>query len=422
MKKNLIYNIIFWLVLFISSYTVLGIELNFLPLIPSYFSETIVEKINRALLSLAYSIIAAYIFYFVTVVVPLWIQIGKSKKILSYEVYSFLEHLYILINQILYIYKIDRNIDNLEEKDLLCINGTIENRIEVGYDIHTYLKSIWHKGEKYTGLENMSFIYPDEILKKLSEIPKRIDKIRLVNPNFFVDMEFAQLLSFIETNKLRYYYKPIEEHKPNMLPPFLYADSAVELYKLVIGYRLLNKLGYHKYYKNTYNIIKFYTKEELNIKRENISKYWDEHIVPILEKENSIHPIIIMNSDIRNSVIISNELRYQCLDYNKWDNIQEANRCIIIITDGIPSKVINQICRTNKGKRIIILLNPSLFFSSSNRKYYEGMQTSYKTYSIYYRSSKKIGFIELNKKYPMHRTLQTIKTMIIHIIRGCNIK
>lgn len=53
--KNLIYKIIFWLVLFISSYAVLGIELNLLPLMPSHFSEVIVEKINRALLSLAYS-------------------------------------------------------------------------------------------------------------------------------------------------------------------------------------------------------------------------------------------------------------------------------------------------------------------------------------------------------------------------------
>ncbi len=166
MKKNLIYKIIFWLVLFISSYTVLGIELNLLPLMPSHFSEAIVEKINRTLLSLAYSIIAAYIFYFVTVVVPLWIQIGKSKRILSYEVYFFLEDLYILINQILYVYKIDKNIDDLEEKDLLCINGTVKNHIEGGYDIQTYWNSIWHKGKKYTGLGNMSFIYPDDILKK----------------------------------------------------------------------------------------------------------------------------------------------------------------------------------------------------------------------------------------------------------------
>lgn len=418
--KNLIYKIIFWLVLFISSYAVLGIELNLLPLMPSHFSEVIVEKINRALLSLAYSIIAAYIFYFVTVVVPLWIQIGKSKRILSHEVYFFLEDLYILINQILYVYKIDKNIDDLEEKDLLCINGTVKNRIEGGYDIDTYWNSIWHKGKKCTGFGNMSFVYPDDILKKLSEIPKKIEKIRQVNPNFFVDMEFAQLLSFIETNKLRYYYKPVEELKPNMLVPFLYADSAEELFKLVIGYRLLNKIGYHKYFRNTYNIIEFYTKEELNKKRGDSSKYWDEHIAPILEKENSFHPLIIMNSNIRDSVIIANELGYECLEYDKWNNVQEFNKCVIIITNGIPSKVVNQFCRTNSGKRIIILLNPSLFFSSSNKKYYEGMQTSYKTYSIYYRSSKKIGFMELNKKYPMFRTLQTMKAMIIYIIRGCN--
>lgn len=418
--KNLIYKIIFWLVLFISSYAVLGIELNLLPLMPSHFSEVIVEKINRALLSLAYSIIAAYIFYFVTVVVPLWIQIGKSKRILSHEVYFFLEDLYILINQILYVYKIDKNIDDLEEKDLLCINGTVKNRIEGGYDIDTYWNSIWHKGKKCTGLGNMSFVYPDDILKKLSEIPKKIEKIRQVNPNFFVDMEFAQLLSFIETNKLRYYYKPVEELKPNMPVPFLYADSAEELFKLVIGYRLLNKIGYHKYFRNTYNIIEFYTKEELNKKRGDSSKYWDEHIAPILEKENSFHPLIIMNSNIRDSVIIANELGYECLEYDKWNNVQEFNKCVIIITNGIPSKVVNQFCRTNSGKRIIILLNPSLFFSSSNKKYYEGMQTSYKTYSIYYRSSKKIGFMELNKKYPMFRTLQTMKAMIIYIIRGCS--
>lgn len=421
MKKNLIYKIIFWLVLFISSYTVLGIELNLLPLMPSHFSEAIVEKINRTLLSLAYSIIAAYIFYFVTVVVPLWIQIGKSKRILSYEVYFFLEDLYILINQILYVYKIDKNIDDLEEKDLLCINGTVKNHIEGGYDIQTYWNSIWHKGKKYTGLGNMSFIYPDDILKKLSEIPKRIEKIRLVNPNFFVDMEFAQLLSFIETNKLRYYYKPVEELKTNMPIPFVYANSAEELYKLIIWYRLLNKTGYHKCYRNTYNVIELYNKEELDRRRSDSFKYWDEHIVTILEKENSFHPFIMINSNIRDSVIIANELGYQWLEYDKWNNIQESNRCVIIITDGIPSKVINQFCRRNKGKRIIILLYPSLFYSTGDKKYNQGIQTSFKKYSIYYRSSRKIGFIELNKKYPMHSTLQTIRTMIINIIRGCNI-
>lgn len=158
----------------------------------------------------------------------------------------------------------------------------------------------------------------------------------------------------------------------------------------------------------------------MNKKRGDSSKYWDEHIAPILEKENSFHPLIIMNSNIRDSVIIANELGYECLEYDKWNNVQEFNKCVIIITNGIPSKVVNQFCRTNSGKRIIILLNPSLFFSSSNKKYYEGMQTSYKTYSIYYRSSKKIGFMELNKKYPMFRTLQTMKAMIIYIIRGCN--
>lgn len=243
----------------------------------------------------------------------------------------------------------------------------------------------------------------------------------MANPNFFVDMEFAQLLSFIETNKLRYYYKPIEELKPNMPLPFLYANSAEELYELVIGYRLLYKKGYHKYFRNTYNIIELYTKEELDRRRNDSSKSWNEHIVPILEKEQSFNPLVIMNSNIRDSVIIANELKYQWLEYNKWNDIQDSNRCVIIITGGIPSKAVNQFCRTNSGKRIIILLNPSLFFSSSNKKYYEGMQTSYKTYSIYYRSSKKIGFMELNKKYPMRSTLQTIETMITNIIRGCNI-
>lgn len=419
--KNLIYKIIFWLVLFISSYVVLGIELNLLPLMPSHFSETIVEKINRALLSLAYSIIAAYIFYFVTVVVPLWIQIGKSKRILSHEVYFFLEDLYILINQILYVYKIDKNIDDLEEKDLLCINGTGKNRIEGGYDIHTYWNSIWHKEKKCTGFGNMSFVYPDDILKKLSEIPKKIEKIRQVNPNFFVDMEFAQLLSFIETNKLRYYYKPVEELKPNMPLPFLYTNSAEELYKLVTGYRLLYKKGYHKYFRNTYNIIELYTKEELDRRRNDLSKSWNKHIVPILKKEHSFNTLVIMNSNIRDSVIVANELKYQWLEYDKWNDIQDSNRCVIIIAGGIPSKVINQFCRINKGKRIIILLYPSLFYSTKNKKFNRDIQTSFKKYSIYYRSFRKIGFIKLNKKYPMRSTLQTIETMITNIIRGCNI-
>ena len=421
MKNNLIYRMLFLLVLLISFYIVVGVELNLFPLIPSYFSEILTEKINRALLSLAYSIIAAYIFYFVTAVVPLWIQINKSKKILSYEVYCFLEELYVLINQILYVYKIDRNIDDLEEKDLLCINGTVKKHITGGYDIQTYWNSIRNKGNKYTGVENVSFVYPDDFLKTLSKIPKRIEKIRLTNPNFFVDIEFAQLLSFIETNKLRYYYKKTEDIKPDMHLPFLYANSAEELYKLITGYRRLKKTGYHKYYKNTYNVINFYTEEELNKRRGKLLKQINDHIVPMLNKENDFHPLVIINSSIKDSVIIANELKYSRLEYNKINNIQEYNKCVIIITEGIPNKIISHFCRKNNGNKIIILLYPSLFFSTSKKKYYEGIKSSFKKYYIHYRSCKKIGFIILNKKYPDHNTLQTIKAMIIHIIRGCNI-
>lgn len=408
------YKFCFWLVFITSIWIIGSIELELLPLIPCHFSFLFVNKINKILLLLSYSIVAAYIFYYITSVLPTQFQIYKSKHILAKKVYSFLRKLEIIINQILYVYNIEETIENIEEKNLLCINGKVKIGLEAGYDIQTYCKKFLGKGERVTGFTQIPFKFPDDLLKELAQIPLEIKEIRETNPLFFVDSEFAEILASIETNKLRQYY---QNNGLKMPLPFIYADSSHELFKLIVAYKKLKKLKYHIFFRNTYNKIDCYSKEDFIKKTNETTINWNSKIVPMLKKEEALKSVIILNTDIENSKIVAKELKYKTIEFSNMASLSFDYKCVIIICEGVPIRVLTEFCKENKEKRMIILLKSNLIFTTK-AKVYENVKTDLRVYSIYYRSSQKILKYRLYSKYPTFRTIQRIDHIILNIIRG----
>lgn len=232
---NLLLNYKTWLfiLVFTSVYIIIGVDLNYLPLIPSDLNSDKIAKINKLYLAISYSILAAYIFYYFSVTLPRKVKIHRSKNILSKQVRFLLYELFVLINQILYAYNIKKEISDIQEKDLLHINGNIKKTFSGYYSTSEHWMKLRKRGEKFTGLGDLQFTFPDSVIKSLDKLPEAIESIRKSNPNFHVDETFSEILSSIETNKL------IEYYATKKYQLFLLANSSEEFYSMICNYKRL---------------------------------------------------------------------------------------------------------------------------------------------------------------------------------------
>lgn len=406
--NNKIINHRLWLGVFVivSVWIVFSVELKIVPLIPSSLSNSFLLGFNRALLALAYSFLAAFIFYLITTVLPRKILIYRSKKILSKQVHWLLYELFVLINQILYSFKIGKSINEIEEKDLLCIDGDVSKNIKGYYSTGEYRKQICRKAKQFTGFGDMPFCFPDDVLKKLGEIPKLIKKIREANPNYHIDEAFAEILSSIETNKI------IEWHGTGGNKMFLFANSSNELYNLIFDYNRLLKIKYHKLFRQSFHRIYFYTQEEIqNIPQKTASFF--EELAPVKNKSMALNACIVYNPQYYDSKAIISKLNsgciitangtkkeFQLMDFsNGRIQTPDNSRCVIIIEEQISSIIIKEWVEANKGSRIIILLKSNIF-TSSNKDKYKNKITGLDVYKVYYRKPISLLGLHLFTKYP----------------------
>lgn len=167
-----------FLLVFMSIYIILGLELNYFPLIPFFLPQNEIAKINKICLAIAYNTLAAYIFFYFSVVLPRKVLIHRSKNIIGRQVHWLLYELFVLINQILYSYDIKKDVDDVEEKNLLHINGNVRATFSGYYSTSEHWRTIGKKGKNFTGFGNMPFTFPDSVIASLKKIPVSIEQIR----------------------------------------------------------------------------------------------------------------------------------------------------------------------------------------------------------------------------------------------------
>src|SRR5690606_15184691 len=130
----------FWILLIfgVSFYIIITLELKYLPLFPSFIPAS-AESFNKVFLAIGYSLFTAVVFYYFSVILPRNIQIKRNKQIVGKQVHFLLYELFVVLNQILFVFEIKKDLNEIEEKDLLSINGN--TRINVcGY----YKTSVFH--------------------------------------------------------------------------------------------------------------------------------------------------------------------------------------------------------------------------------------------------------------------------------------
>ena len=240
-----------WLLAFICLYIIGCVGLGILPEIGTISNY---QAVNEVLINLSYSVLAAIIFFLFTSVLPRMVLIRRSKKISGQQIDELLRRLFIVINQILHVYDIKKPFEKIEERDLSCINDDTSKRMTGYYSFGTYHKPYLSKHNDMGDLLD-SFTFPEDISKKLSEIPSLINDIRKANPNFYVDATLAEILSSIETDDI------IEWYGTKQLKLFLFSNSSSKLYKLICDYKRLSKLKY-TLHRNVSHRIQFMTHEE----------------------------------------------------------------------------------------------------------------------------------------------------------------
>lgn len=414
------YRIILYSLVAFSLWGICSIELEIVPKIPSPFSVEFTEKINHILLSLSYSILSAYIFYEATSELPRKVQIHRSKKILGQYVYNLISDLFVMINQILYVFDIKKDILDVKEKDLAPINTETSKKYNGYYGIFDYKNTLFGKGKYLTGINGLKFTFPDSIYDTLNKIPVLIQKMRKSNPNYSVDEHFAEILSSIETNKI------IELYADKKQPLFLYSDSSKYLYELLINYKNLLKTGYCKTYRNCFQQIRFFTQEEndnIQIRRDKLRTIANQRFMPIyvlspcILYDNSCNISKSIVATLNNGLVINKNDKTIGKQYKTQpitDNeIDDECKCIILVINWqISPQIINNIIDSNKGK-LIIIVKPSIYYTSKH-KYFKKQNGAY---IVFYRSEFSFFRLKFNSQYPSNKTMGIICSNIDAILR-----
>ncbi len=422
--RQLNHKYILLILVIISIWSIASIELEILPLIPTSFSTEFAAKLNRMLISLAYSFFAAYIFYIVTIVLPRRMLILRGKKILAQQVHTLLYKMFVMINQILFIFDVQKDILDVEEKDLLPVDGDTTKKYKGFYGTSEHWNNWRKKGERFTGFGSMDFEYPANVVRALTEIPTLIHEIRASNPNFHVDEEFAEILSSIETSKI------IEWYAEGKKPIFLFSHSHTYLFKLIYDYRRLLKKGYNRIYKDSYHKIHIYTEEECKMVPIERAK-WRDVASSHTSKMLSLLPYIVYNntSNTSKSIVaylnrgyIMNEKGektgklYTISPIQKAINIDDSCKCIIIITEQISQKQINDLKNKNIDK-LIILLSPSIIRTTKQGCFTKNT-SSKNEYKIYYRTEFSLLGFKISSKYPTRQVISSISANINDILNS----
>ncbi|HCY81661.1 MAG TPA: hypothetical protein DHV22_08685 [Xanthomarina gelatinilytica] len=412
------------IILVLTIWMILWIEFRIIPLIPSILGELYIDKINNIILILSYSIIAAYIFYYFTSILPRNLEIKRSKILLFKIVkFSLLNDLRLIISCILDAYNIDLKIDEVEEKHLLHIDGNIKEP-HIRY-WKSSKDSIRPKppGGKIDGFRASGLKFPDAIIKKLGTLPKVVNSIKKTNPNYHYDEIFAASISSIETNKLiEWYYE-----KDNKL--FTFQGSAEQIFQLIVDYRTLVKLNYQNNKNNKeYLYHHFYSNTEVDTTPYTITTHSKE-IEPIFEKLDALNPKFLFNPldyDARAIDSVINSGGYYSVDRGsrstftkiRWQKetdyttILKETKFIVIVLSGIDKKSINKIVGRFKNKAQVLLISPSLL-SNKNNHLKNKRFTENGIFKIRYKSSFKFFG---NSKNPTKDEIIKVKKIIYNIL------
>lgn len=251
MRKSV--NILLIIVSIISSIVLL--KLSSLPVIcfPKIFVTTSEARETYSLVyDICLGLLLSTLFHFIVNVIPDYIHIKKSKKIIHSYIEEILKYMNLIISISLKVYKRDNiSLKDIALKDLKVINGTnIYSDKEFSYSLDLF--NI--KNKHITGFHQYGTL--NEIVKSsITEIQKNIEYTKKYEYLYATNEVMLELLRKIESCGLIRCYAKKAKNDTNC---YILCHTDKEMYEFISLYKLLIKQKYH----NKYSVITLDSEEE----------------------------------------------------------------------------------------------------------------------------------------------------------------
>lgn len=410
MNGKKVISIVLCLLALLSIWPILSIDLRIIPLITCKQSTIFTDGCNRAILSISYSFLAAFVFYIVTILIPHYLAVRHSRKVIAKNVYDLLSELYIEIEIVLFNCNINKNINTITKNEAMSIKNQQHADSASGF----YISEKRHKRTKKNFINFKlpsinQFSFPKNFKSFLSHLPQTINNIRKLYPKYTIDENFSEIISCIESSALI----NIANKNDDI---FSYQEFPEELYKLIENFRALYKLNYHSKIMDTILQIECFSQNRI---KETFAVYNMLHnVTNFNECCKKLEPIIIYNSEYQNANKIINTMPPLCQSFSTTEctgnipTILDKSRFIIVIEKGLPRNILNMIPISKDGTIIIHIRAKELL---GNKKIYAQFLTK-NDYCICYQDTFKIIKHQFFSKYPTAAVLSGIKDIVRKIM------
>lgn len=249
------------------------------------------DRINTILLNLSYSYIAALIFAWIWEHIPQICNEKKAFKINESNINSIYRNMHELITSLMMIYKIDKDIFELNINDLSQCNIYKPEFSFIYYEKYII------KGNNKETKEKGIFSFWEDLEDYSTKIQKAIIKIKNLPSSTNLSLTLINLLSEIEQNELLGTYKANKTYPDN--------------YK--------NQSTIYHFDEKIYNFIQLYKRMEniSSIKLETkMRKLSDKAIIDLKRhRDIFINELKSYNKFPQNGLIYHNNIRYKIKDY-----------------------------------------------------------------------------------------------------------
>ena len=190
-KSTIIQNVILKILMLLSLWTILAVQLHWLPLVGSCLCKETAQAINNALLTLSYSYIAAFVFYLLTNVLPTKHRKDKLGPIIKWKVSKMSRSIHDILLEFARGTKLSHDVHDttntetiLRSKDWLTVVPMIQQYNQVSISYLKYMKVCG---------DNMRSQISDLIIKYHEEMTAA----QLVELENLSDAAFFHTISFI---------------------------------------------------------------------------------------------------------------------------------------------------------------------------------------------------------------------------------
>ena len=403
----------------------------------------------KSLYDISVGLLGSTIFYFITVEIPYLLDFYYTKDLLGEEVENIRNNMFTIISEILFVYEIDRPLHKLNYKDVMCVDRSMKKPCYIKYNMTE--KRLFRKEDTVIKERNP---YPRGIQVRLQSVYDKVEELLELQLHNIKDERLSKILYELKRNKFINQYKLEKDNIQgakieNTQILFSSLRAGDYFYDFIKLYRQLIRLKYNKKVK-----IQHMSYSKIDEKKiEQLNKEKDEKNKKLKLKIEKLNVSLAYCKEDRNSRCIAEKIdkgididksglyvdrknfngEYEFEDFGvlkfvKVNKVDRDNKCnvmnkhadIMIIIYPLFHLYFYKIMRTillqnrmSKTKTIIFvpftcLLGKKIKNSIIHTCKYESVH--------FYRTSLRLGFIQLSSNFPNRKSIIDISDEIVEEI------